>query len=273
MASMKFGLLAAAGLLAFTSLASAADMAVKAPPPPAPVFSWTGFYIGGHAGGGWGTAESTLTGVRTNFECGSDLLLAEVCIGNRSISGLGIPISQTQENGFLGGVQAGYNVQATSWLVLGIEGEFSWTDIKGTSPCILIFACSVKHDWMATAAGRVGFTYNRLMFFFKGGAAWSEAKYTASLNIGDIQFGPIQSGSTSVKNTRVGALFGTGIEYAFFGNWSAKIEYNYIDFGRHNHTFSIFDGDILFDTSIHERIHTVKGGLNWRFNSPGLGVY
>src|SRR5262245_50010759 len=110
MAGMRFGLLAVAGLLAFTSLASAADMPVKAPPPPpppAPVFSWTGFYIGGHAGGGWGTAESTLTGVRTNFECDYDdsIALREVCLGsNGGISGFAIPISQTQVNGFLGGV-------------------------------------------------------------------------------------------------------------------------------------------------------------------------
>jgi len=264
MLGIRIGLLAAAGVLAFTSLASSADMAplYKAPPPRAAAFSWTGFYIGAHAGGGWGTAEAAAN--RVDFAPG--------VIDNEGVTfdGFSVPVSQTQTNGFLGGATVGFNVQTTPWLVLGVEGDFSWTDVKGTAPCILIVACSVKHDWMATAAGRVGFTQDRLMVFFKGGVAWADTKYTASLNIGEFTLGPIQSGSSSVKNTRVGALFGTGIEYAFLSNWSAKIEYNYIDFGHHDYNFSIFEGDVVIGATIRERMHVVKGGVNWRFNTSGI---
>jgi outer membrane immunogenic protein len=108
------------------------------------------------------------------------------------------------------------------------------------------------------------------MFYSKGGAAWSDTRYSASINLGELTDG---EQSVSVKKTRVGALFGTGIEYAFLPNWSAKIEYNYIDFGHKNYVFDIFDGFVSFDTKINERMHVVKGGLNWRFNSPVIGAY
>jgi outer membrane immunogenic protein len=123
---------------------------------------------------------------------------------------------------------------------------------------------------MATAAGRVGFTRDRLMVFFKGGAAWADTRYSASINLGELTDG---EQSVSVKKTRVGALFGTGLEYAFLPNWSAKVEYNYIDFGHKNYTFDLFEGDILIGTKINERMHVVKGGLNWRFNSPVVAAY
>jgi outer membrane immunogenic protein len=106
------------------------------------------------------------------------------------------------------------------------------------------------------------------MVYFKGGAAWADTKYSASIDLGIEEL----TGSTSVTKTRVGALFGTGIEYAFLSNWSAKIEYNYIDFGHKNYTFDIGDF-VFFDTKINERMHVIKGGLNWRFNSPVMGPY
>ena len=92
---------AAAALLATSTLASAADLAVKARPiaAPAPIWNWTGFYIGAHVGAGWGETESTLTG----------FAVPAIPI---AINNLGIPFSQTSRSGFLGGVQAGYNWQA-----------------------------------------------------------------------------------------------------------------------------------------------------------------
>jgi outer membrane immunogenic protein len=271
MSGIKIGLLASAGLLAltsFTSLAAAADMApvYKSPPPRVAAFSWTGFYIGAHVGGAWGTAESAANSVSSNCTT-SDPFCSALSSG---ITGFSVPISQTQVNGFLGGGTVGYNVQLNPSIVLGIEGDFSGADIKGTSPCLLVVSCSAKHQWVATAAGRVGFTLDRLMFYLKGGAAWADTKYTASIN---LNFPPAFSivGETSVKNTRVGALFGTGIEYAFLGNWSAKLEYDYIDFGKHNYNFDIFgDGSFVIGSSIHERLHMVKGGLNYRFNTSGI---
>jgi outer membrane immunogenic protein len=254
--------------------AGAADMPVKARPlpPPAPVFSWTGFYIGAHLGGAWGTTESTLNSVSVNCREREVTYDAQVLFLNgksscrdHTFSGFSIPISQTQTNGFLGGVQGGYNWQLAPWAVIGVEAQFSWTDLKGTSPCVLVLACSTEHDWITTLAGRFGVTYDRLLLYVKGGIAWSKATYSASLNLGPI------SATTSVSDTRTGAMFGAGVEYAFWGNWSAKIEYNYIDFRDEDYNFpvSLNVGPVAsldFGATIHERIHLVKAGLNYRFD-------
>lgn len=207
------------------SIASAADLAVrKAPLAPPPVSSWTGLYIGAHVGTGWGTTES-------------------------ESSAIAFPISQTQSNGFLGGVQAGYNLQLSPAVVIGVEADISGTSIKGTSPCLGFgVACSTDHDWIATVAGRFGVTYDRALFYVKGGVAWAQTTYSASF---------LGTTFTSVDETRLGALFGTGIEYAFLPGWSAKLEYNYIDFGKDDFSFP---GNV----AIQEKTHLVKAGLNYR---------
>ena len=228
---MKRQLFAFASATLFAcSIANAADLGLrKAPLAPAPVSSWTGLYIGVHAGTGWGTTESEFT----NFA---------------------FPISQTQSNGFLGGVQAGYNLQLSPAVVIGVEGDISGTGIKGTSPCLVFGACSTDHDWIATVAGRFGVTYDRALFYVKGGVAWAQTTYTGTFNF----FG--RSVTTSVDETRLGALFGTGIEYAFLPGWSAKFEYNYIDFGKDDFSF----GGGVNNVAIQEKTHLVKAGLNYR---------
>ena len=152
------------------SIATAADLPIrKAPPAPVPVFSWSGFYIGAHIGTGWGTTEAEINSF-SGFGGG--------------VGGFVIPVSQTQSNGFLGGVQGGYNWQLSPWAVIGVEADFSWTGIKGTSPCLVIFGCSTDHDWIATVAGRFGVTYDRALFYVKGGVAWAQTTYAASVNLG-----------------------------------------------------------------------------------------
>src|SRR5262245_5401813 len=248
---MKRQLLAFASVALFgCSVANAADIAVrKAPPAPVPVFSWTGFYIGAHIGTGWGTTEAEINNI-TGLGVGAFVL----------------PVSQTQTNGFLGGVQGGYNWQISPWAVIGVEADFSWTGVKGTSPCLVILACSTDHDWIATVSGRFGVTYDRALLYVMGGVAWAQTTYSASLNLGGLA-----SFTTSIDETRVGALFGTGIEYAFLPGWSAKIEYNYIDFGKDDFNFPLAIGPIAVNvgTAIREKEHLVKAGLNYRFGGFG----
>jgi outer membrane immunogenic protein len=172
----------------------------------------------------------------------------------------------TQTNGFLGGIQGGYNWQFNNWAVFGVEAQFSWTDLKGTSPCVLVLGCTTEHDWLTTLAARFGVTYDRLLLYVKGGVAWSKATYTASLNLDGLI-----TASTSVSDTRTGWMFGTGVEYAFLGNWSAKIEYDYIDFRSKDYTFGLGPfGDappisIGIGVSIPEKVHLIKAGINYRF--------
>ena len=132
--------------------AFAADMALKAPPPPpAPIFSWTGFYIGGELGGAWANGHVT-----------------------DSLFGLD---ASSSHDGWLGGAVVGYNYQ-TSNVVFGIEADFDWTSLNATGngvfiPAVGTLQASAKTDWITTVAGRVGFAAaDRALIYVKGGGGW-----------------------------------------------------------------------------------------------------
>jgi outer membrane immunogenic protein len=245
--------------IAATQMASAADLPVKSryvPPPAPPPFSWTGFYIGGHGGAGWGTAESTLTGID---------------VGGFSVSGLNVPWSSHNINGWLAGATVGYNWQVNPWLVLGIEGDWTWADLEGTTPCGVanIFGCKTKVNWTADLTGRVGFAVDRALIYAKGGVVWADTDYSFNF-LGSSIPGFDISGSTS--DTRVGGMLGAGIEYAFLPNWSAKIEYNFMDFGTASESLPVTISGvggappITAHADINQQIHVVKIGVNYRFD-------
>ncbi len=258
---MKKLLIASASIaaLAASGAAMAADMApaYKAPPPPMPVFSWTGFYFGGNAGSGWGTKDETLEVGPFGPVPANSLALAQVGI-----------------NGFLAGGQVGYNWQ-WGWAVFGIEGDFDWADLHGTAPCLVVVSCSAKVNWVADLTARLGFTAveNRALIYIKGGAAWDQTDFTDNITLA-LPGGPF-SATGAGSQTRFGWLLGTGIEYAFAPNWSAKVEYDFIDFGTFNvplnvtATIPLPPGLPAFSSNVDERIHMIKFGLNYRFNWGG----
>jgi outer membrane immunogenic protein len=239
MKKIVLGMLVSAGLM-MSGAAQAADMPLKAQRAAPEYFSWTGFYLGAHVGGAWGTIES------------------EIPLGQ---GGAVLPFSSHTVNGFVAGGQVGYNYQVNPWLVLGVEGQFSWTDAKGSTPCLVIIKCTTEFNWIATLAGRVGYTFDRTMVYVKAGGAWADADHTADvLGAGVIT-------ATSSK-TWSGFMVGTGIEYAFMSGWSAKVEYNFMDFDSDRLNFGI---DIRgrrvtdVDADLTNKVHLVKFGLNYRF--------
>jgi outer membrane immunogenic protein len=153
--------------------------------------------------------------------------------------------------------------------VLGVEGDWDWADFEGTTPCGLvnIFSCHTKVDWTADVAGRVGFTWDRALIYAKGGVAWAHSDYNTSLPLlADI--GSSIPNSLDFSDTRVGGLFGAGVEYAFLPNWSAKIEYDFMDFGTKTYNNTLFSSPglvVTANSSIREVISTVKFGVNYRF--------
>ena len=245
---------AAALLIAGTAASSAADMAVKAPPvvAPAPIWSWTGFYIGGHVGAGWGTTESTLDNI--------------IAPGFPAVA-VGFPIAQNSRSGFLGGGQVGYNYQS-GWAVFGVQGDIAGMDVKGTTPCLFVLSCTAKSDWLATVSGRFGgVVADRTLVYVKGGAAWLNT--THSLNV--PAFGGGLGGFTglSAESTAFGWLLGLGAEYAFTPNWSAFIEYDYMDFDRKNVAFNLaIPGGpaATANVSIQNKLSIAKVGVNYKFN-------
>ena len=228
--------------------ASAADLPMKAPIPMVAPYSWTGVYVGGQLGAGWGTSETTLGAIPT-------LGLAA-----------GLPLSTTNPSGVLGGGQLGFNWQ-TGWVVLGVEGDFDGASLKSTSPCSvagLPFSCSDNTNWLATASGRVGGVVNeRLLAYVKGGGAWEHAKYSLS----DPTGAAFPAGSSfSSTDTRLGWLLGMGAEYAFTDHWSGFIEYNFMDFGSRNESsFLPAPVGAVVTGSVADKLNVVKAGVNYKF--------
>jgi outer membrane immunogenic protein len=243
MRKLFLGSIALAAIIA--SPAMAADMPVKAPvyqAAPAPMFNWTGFYAGLNAGYGWGNKDWELFDV------------------------VGLPIPPTRSfnvTGPFAGGQIGFNYQAGP-VVFGVEGEWDWANLDGDlrdgDPnsgviCHTNFACHTKIRSVATATGRLGLTWDSALLYVKGGGAWASEQH---------RFIVVASGAdlASANETRSGWLLGGGIEYGFFKNWSAKAEYNYIDFGSRHLIFN--PGS--FDVQIKERIQIIKFGINYRFD-------
>jgi outer membrane immunogenic protein len=247
-----FAGLACAALL--VSPAFAADMALKGPPAPypQPTSSWTGFYLGVNGGAGWGTSSSS-----------ADIALAGLTTT--------LPIASQGTAGWLGGVTAGYNFQA-GVVVFGIEGDFDWADIEGNTSCLVVFNCNVKQDWVGDIAGRIGVApVSNLLMYVKGGVAWADTKY----NFGNSFTAGVATVSITgnASDTRTGGMLGMGVEYAFMAHWSAKIEYDFIDFGSDtvNMSFASSPAGLLvglpssIPTQIKETESLMKAGINYRF--------
>jgi outer membrane immunogenic protein len=238
--------------------ANAADLALKAAPMPAPVWTWTGFYVGANAGAGWGTTETALTSI--------------------SAPGLGaaafnLPLAQNSRSGFLGGGQAGYNYQS-GWAVFGIQGDIAGMNVSGTTPCLEVISCTSKSDWLATVTGRIGgVVADRALLYVKGGAAWMHNDQTATVSsalggVGGI--GLLGTGSLTASSTAQGWLLGFGTEYAFSNNWSAFVEYDYIDFQSKSVAFPITGAaGAAINADVVNKLSIAKVGVNYRFAAGG----
>ncbi|OYX12148.1 MAG: hypothetical protein B7Z15_10440 [Rhizobiales bacterium 32-66-8] len=234
---MKRALAGVSALALLGGAASAADLAtrypVKAVAPVVPVFSWTGFYIGGNVGWAWQENELTVSPV--------------FGVAPSSI-GLG------DSNGFAGGLQAGYNWQFANNVVLGLEADIQWADL-GTSTVGLAavgpFAVGYAEgsmDYFGTIRARLGYAFDRVLPYVTGGLAYGKTNY-----------GTIYGVDTSETNW--GWTVGAGVEYAFTNNWTAKIEYQYIDLEGSTYTLPATFGSIAADTNLN----VVKLGVNYKF--------
>lgn len=222
--------------------AAAADMPMKAPVyrgGPVVSYNWTGFYVGGHLGGAWGQTDyfTNIAGPNT---------------------------TNADPDGFIGGGQVGFNYQVGAW-VFGVEGDWSWTNLRGSGPEPTSPPAGgiLKSDanWFATAAGRFGYASGRWLLYVKGGAAWMNVDHAFS-NIGPPAF------TASATKTHSGWTVGTGLEWAFADTWSAKFEYNYLDFG--NDSVVLTGGPVPITVGVDQQVHAVKLGLNYRWGSGPL---
>ena len=201
---MKRILIAAALALAAGGQALAADLPPPvAPPPrapatyvpvPAPVFTWTGIYVGVNGGYAFGDSNWTIPGF----------------IG-------WTPTGNFSTDGFLVGGTIGGNYQWGQF-VLGIEGDGDWTNLNGTTYNNCGRGCTTQSDWLATVRGRAGYACDRVLFYGTGGVAFGDLQAAS----GNLPFS---------SSTQTGWTAGGGIEFAFTPNLTAKVEYLYVDLG------------------------------------------
>src|SRR5581483_8581294 len=206
----------ALGIVMAPPAAMAADLPMKAPAPaPVQSFSWTGPYVGLHAGYGWSADPA----VGCSLSSSSN---ANVCTDSASGAFLGAP--DVNAKGILGGVQLGYNWQVSNW-VLGIETDFSGMDVHDaahfatTDPNYANAQISSRYDWLGTTRGRAGFVMDRTLIYATGGFAYAHISQSYS----DVN--PAHAASAS--DVKTGWTAGGGVEYAIDRNWSVKGEYLY----------------------------------------------
>jgi outer membrane immunogenic protein len=162
-----------------------------------------------------------------------------------------IPPVQNKPQGYLVGATLGYNYQTGSF-VWGLEGDIAWADVKGSVACLGLLSCETENNWLGTARGRIGYAFDRFLPYITGGGAFGSVKAT-------VNPGPLATNDT----TRFGWTVGAGLEYAFMGNWTAKIEYLYVDLGTFDPGFTVPP-----TTSVSFKENIVRAGLNYKFSGP-----
>ena len=257
------GIAAIASLVATS--AGAADLAArpytKAPPPVVAVYNWTGFYIGGNIGYSWGRSSDTSS---LTSSTGAFLFASS---------------GRNDLNGVLGGGQIGYNWQVQNW-VWGFETDIQATGEKGSRffscpavtclppaalalPPLSVSPLEQKINWFGTVRARGGILATpQVLLYATGGLAYGEVRTNETIGAGLLGF--------PNTDTRVGWTVGAGIEGAIGGNWTAKLEYLYVDLGRTSASFvtpigALGGGTIVSSFSSRITDNVLRVGVNYRF--------
>ena len=152
-------------------------------------------------------------------------------------------VGGSNDGTFMGGAQVGFDTQCNPNWVFGVEANYSWLDTQS----------SFANRNLGSVTGRLGYTWGGpTLLYVKGGYAWADSRFTNGFS-GD--------------GGRDGYTVGGGLEYLFTQNWSGKIEYQYYDFGN---VTPLFNNVAV--AGFTNDVHTVKAGLNYRFNLGSLGT-
>jgi outer membrane immunogenic protein len=222
---MKRVCLTLIGLVALTGAAAAADLAR---PAPVPYYPKAAAYVPPYSWTGF------YVGINGGGAFGSS---SWDSTGSRNVSG-----------GLIGGT-VGYNYQFGQ-AVAGIEGDMNWADINGSTTNACPAGCKTSDTWLATLRGRLGYAAGRFMPYVTAGAAF-----------GDIR--AATPGFAQATATNTGWTAGGGLEAALVGNWTAKVEYLYVDLGKFNCGLNCGAGLTTDNVSFHTNL--LRAGVNYKF--------
>jgi outer membrane immunogenic protein len=255
-----------AGVAAVTLMgagaASAADLPRRSQPAApmayAPMFTWTGFYVGVNAGYNWSDSAS-----KVRFSNGGlPLASAGLLPGSFDVGG----------DGFTGGVQGGYNYQIGQFVV-GLEADINYVDSKKSQsyvlPAIGVVGVSTAQgelEYLGTVRGRLGFAYDRALIYATGGLAYGSVKGSSAFSVPALA----ATWNGAKSDTRTGFAVGGGLEYAFTNNLTGKLEYLYYDLGKKNYTVAASNGaaagtGAFYNLSQETKGSIVRAGLNYKF--------
>ncbi|MDE5466262.1 outer membrane protein [Bradyrhizobium sp. CSS354] len=236
--------------LGLASPASAADMAArpytKAPPAlAAPIYDWTGFYIG--ANGGWGQSRNCW-----DFVGAAGVVFADGC--------------RERSGGLIGG-QVGYRWQASQW-VFGLEAQGDWADLSSQRVSLInpAFSTRTKTDGIGLFTAQIGYSWNASLLYVKGGAAVTSNRFSILDTLTGTEL-------AAASSTRWGGTVGVGWEYGFAPNWSAGIEYDHLFMGDANNSFSVANPVVAGALNrISQDVDMVTLRVNYRFGGYGAPV-
>jgi outer membrane immunogenic protein len=246
----------------------AADLPVKAPPPVmAPLPTWTGFYLGLNGGYSWGRSSREL-----NFVTATGAAIIP--------PGGVVTTGGTELEGGLFGGQIGYNWQTANW-VFGVETDIQWANQRGSRAFTGLIPLAgggaltgavvdQKLEWFGTFRGRGGFLVGQsALLYVTGGLAYGSLQTDIAL-AGITAAGAGIAATASGSSTRVGWTLGTGLEWKFSPNWSAKLEYLYMDIGNTTNTaFITTPAGTVVGANVTSRVtdNIIRGGFNYQFST------
>ncbi len=239
---------AAAGVLLAGTPAIAAEPAPV--PPPVPAFTWTGFELGAQIGGGWDQTSVNLP-----------------------------PFADTYNGaGPFGGIHIGFNYEFTTPIVVGVQAEYNFAGITSDASAspLNYLATSVRE--FGSVDGRLGVAFNNFLIYAIGGFAYGDIRNTVNFQGFPGAASPYITGypvNRFFTATRYGYDVGGGIEYNFWGNWTARIEYRYYDFGTLGYNDAGFGGPVSISIPNHtdkEIMQTGRLGLTYKFAWPASPV-
>lgn len=241
----------AVGALAAAHSAQAAEIPMPMNPYAAPpmVFSWSGCSVGGHVGWGWSTNTFQ------DAPGGSSASLID-------FKGLGRSAS-VNGNGAIFGGQLGCDYQFIPNFVVGVQTSLAGASISGSAADPFAWGSTLqsKTDFLADLSLRLGYAWDRVLFYGKGGAAWADDRYGFTPSKAEAAFGYIPA---SGNDTPFGAIAGAGIEWAFAPNWSTFLEYDH--YFMSNDVVNFNSAGFINLVKVKQDIDAVKLGVNYRFN-------
>jgi outer membrane immunogenic protein len=256
---MKKLIFANLAALTLAGQAIAADLPVKAAPPFAERFNWTGCYVGMHVGGGFASKSIT----------DPVLLVQDTLIAPGTTTG--ITTVSPQPSGVVVGGQIGCDYEFASSVVIGVEGAASGSTMRGNRQVALpgsppdIALVQANTDFLPSLTARIGYAFDNVLLYARGGAALAGDKFEVSgtlTGIGPYDFRGLDN--------RFGWVVGGGVDWAFYRNWSVFVEYDYYQFGTTNVLMTDQVNVLAGLVSFSQHVQVVKGGVNFHVWGPGL---